>query len=192
MLTSMTVGGMTMDLGGVPPTRGGESLKAIAKRLREMLKLSDSLVVEVAIEVIRLAGSWEQYRADANGLEIGPWLKTAIHASRDLSWYRMVAEAFGRRGKSFAGRVSCSALVWADRKVTNPADFRNLERDVNAKYRQQGSMLLTLEQVKRIGAAYVAQGPDAGISVRAELRAARERIARLEAQVRGLGFEPCE
>jgi hypothetical protein len=171
-----------------PPT---ESLSDIGKRLRAALLRSATSETEVSIEVAAMAKRWdEDYRHQAGDVEIEKWLRSAIDSDRPLKWYVHRAEA----AKALPGLTDCvtsKALVWAYGKLPNKAAIDQATADIRAKFREKGSTPLRESAVVGLCSKYVSQSASR-MTKDDQIRVLRERVRRLEAQIRELGADPVE
>lgn len=166
-------------------------LKTKARSIREQLRDSASGPLFVAVEVVALSESWDKYAAEAGGLTCTQWLRAEIHPDQGIGWYKARARAYEAFGKAVASRLHHEAAVWA---VNNVPDtyIEKLKFAICTLYRDNGSMYVTVGQVRKIGRAIMGLRESLKPITRAcatceELEA---RIERLEEQVRGLGAEP--
>jgi hypothetical protein len=148
----------------------------------------------VAIEVAKMAEHWDtKWKAEAGGLELGPFLIKEVDPTVKLSTYMELA-AGAKRAGTLALRVESRGLRWMHRQIPSDESFKAAIADVARAFKEQGSLPLKLSQVHRVCARYSvpAKGRE---GLRAEVRRLKDRIVRLEDQVRAgcpKGTEPVE
>jgi hypothetical protein len=169
-----------------------KGLAEIAKQLKAELRRGAYAEIRVSIEVMKLAASWEKYRDEAGGKEIGPWLTSYVHPTKRLQWYRDRAEAacslVAKRHK-LAERMDSGALVRLCKGVTGDAQLESAAKVVGAAYAKNNKMPVTVGQLSKICSQFITKG-NSRQRQSEEIRALRARCVRLEEQVRGLGGEP--
>lgn len=165
------------------------TLAEIAKRIR--LYMRDQSV-QAAIEVIRVRDNWDRYEDQADGLTFTQWLK-AVHPTRSVKWFVARYEQFQRHKRlksGFVRMVDGPALYWmsgaTDQELIN-SKFKLL-----LAWKANGAEIaLNLNQVRRI-CPHLSREASQRETLSDKLMEARERIKRLEAQIRKLGAEPVE
>lgn len=168
-----------------------ESLREVGKRLREGMREAHTGQTRVAVEVARLSERWEvEYKAEAGGLELGPWLIKEVDPTIQLAAYVELAEAAKRAGTIWT-RVESRGLRWMHRHIPEEPDFKAALTDVARAFKEQGAHPLKLSQVTRVCSRYSvpAKGRE---RLRDQVRMLKDRVGRLEAQIRSLGAEPVE
>ena len=174
---------------GSPPLPPPESLKELATRLRASLRQGAVAEGLVGVEVVRLAANWKKNAPDADGLEIGPWLRKYVDARRSLSWYERKASA--HEAAKLLGVSECmdsvAACWWADHVPEGQRE--ETAETIRDAWRDGGRVALNRHQLARLCASFVSRRkPWAS----AQLARALEHIERLKAQIMKLGGEPVE
>ena len=168
-----------------------ENLSDIAKRLRSSMRNIHTGQTLVAVEVAKMADVWDKkYKAEAGGLELGPWLIKEVDPTIRLVTYMDLATAAARAG-TLSNRVESGALKWMHHQIPDDKTFKAAFAEVSKEFREQESLPLKLSQVRRVCSRFSV--PRRGREgLRDQVRSLKARIVRLEAQVRGLGKEPVE
>jgi hypothetical protein len=181
---------------GPPPpgSPSGESLADIGKRLRRSMTQAGIGMTLVAIEVMKLAEHWENYKDQAGGLEIGRWLLKEVDPTVSLRQYIELAKAAKRAG-TMAHRMYSNLLLWLHHAIPpsgpeSEKKFQECLRIISRVYKKDnGFRPVKKTQGVRLCARFTARRRT---RARSEdiIRELRARIERLEAQVRRLGEEP--
>lgn len=163
------------------------TLKDWGKRLRRLSK--DNLPIVIR-EVIRIAENWEHYQKETDFKNIDHWLRNEVHYRRGLTWYKERFEVLSRDKKlntRIVDRVEMPALFWLHRHSSDQ-EFKQAASKINERYREEKSTPLSNMQVRHICSHLTAKKTRE--KVEEENRRLRERIVKLEDQIRGLGAVP--
>jgi hypothetical protein len=173
-----------------PTTR--EPLTKVASRLRSFIKRGAAIDGFLGIEVMHLAETWESRKAEAGGMELGPWLRKHVHPSRSLAWYERKARGVrAAKTHGIAGRMDSTAVCWWADNVPEKARAATAQLIRDAWFLGK-RVVLNRGKVARLCAPFVSRRTVVRIVVSEELQRLRARIERLEAQIRALGAKPVE
>jgi hypothetical protein len=166
----------------------GETLAEITKRLRAKLK---DHTLEVAVEVVSMGRRWDSRFADqAGGKSFTAWLST-FSPGRGIAYYAERAEQYTRlkhHCRDVLKKAEARGLFWL-RQVPDE-DLPTASAEISALFHERGGVPVTANQVSRLLSRYSTSKVSGGGALREENAKLRERIRRLEAQVRSLGGEP--
>ena len=169
---------------------GRESLAQIAKRLRGRTRAGSQAEYEVAREIVQLSDSWDDARSEeAGGKSFAEWLTKEVSPTKRLAHYKTLDSARAVLG-ALAERMTSEAATWLYRAASKEKPDAETRERLNRAFRGQSSALLTRAQVRRLCGDLVSRGAS-GARVDA-VTALRQRVERLEEQIRGLGAEPVE
>lgn len=161
-----------------------ETLTDRGKRLRSWLTRGALAEGRVSVEVMRLASEWERHKAEADGLEIAEWLRKYVDARHDMSWYERRAEGHEtttslgiERCLSSVAQVRWMALVPVSERAKSAIEIRDA-------WHEGGRVPLNPDQVSRVCKRFITKRKSR-MWASEELRQLRERVKRMEAQIRG-------
>jgi hypothetical protein len=170
-----------------------EPLAEVRERLRKLVKRSSMAEYKLALAVRDLAKNWERY-ADEADCSIGEWLRKNVHVGRTLNWYIHVAAAHDRLGHA-SSELEWRAGCWVTNRSTVDGELAENLTILHRLYRRSGSTPLSLPQAKRALSHLLertGKRPEQRERLKVTNKRLRERIERLEAQIRSLGAEPIE
>jgi len=182
-------------VGGGGGTR--EPLEEIGKRLRATLQKGAQCKVRVAVEVMRLAEHWSEYREEAGGQEIGAWLKANVDPTWGLREYKIRAEAAkAMRETGVTKWVDDEMLVWLYNATPSKEALEACTRDLHRVYVENGHRVVKHSQGIKVCERFVTRGKTRQ-RAHEQIRALKAKVAELEGkvtvlrvQVRRLGGVP--
>lgn len=156
-----------------------ESLADIGRRLAKQLRDGATSELRVAKEVVKLRDIWGAYKAEAEDLEIGLWLRKYVHATFPFSWYERRAEAASGPFAGIASWLEPEGLVWLTSAGIAPHDVESVKKALRVVYQQNGRKIVVYTQVTRVCDQFVtkARGRE---RLRAEVAKLQKRVAQLE------------
>lgn len=168
-----------------------ESLNQLAKRLKDLTKAGLMSELLLSEEVEKVSKIWDSTYRETAGVEFGKWLRLYVDPTRDLRWY--LGRAIGHRllkREGIGEKLESAAVVWLSTRMPTPEKSKNRDeiiREVDTAWRTNNKVPLKLTQVTRLLRPFV--NPPSRLG---DAKRLRDRIIRLEKQIRSLGHVPVD
>lgn len=167
------------DGGGATPP----SLSDHAKSIRKTMNESDAGPTLAAAAVMKIAGEWDKYAGESDGLDVSRWLRRYVHPGKGLSFFERRHRAAVCLTRSVAARMHHDGSAWMV-DVVPEAKWLALGAEVSKLFRGDNrGACVSLAQVQRLWREM------SGAKARPKTCA---RCDRLEAQLRALDVVPEE
>jgi hypothetical protein len=124
-------------------------LKERATKWQQAMRNADTGPLVIAKEVLTVVNHWDKFKADAGGLDVGPWLGKVFGAGRKVKYWSTRAEAVDSLGKSVRRFMHHEVAIWVHQTV--PAQHRTkFVKELAAARNENGGNPVSKMQAARL------------------------------------------
>lgn len=166
-----------------------ETLARRSARIKAAMADADVGPLVAAAEVVEIVERWDDYRAEAGGVEAGAWLERTFGTGRTLAWWQRRHEAVQKLGEASRRTIHHDVAVWVTQSRPQP-QWERIKVALMRARKENGDNALSL------GRARILVEKEFGSTARPRrcggCRAKDERIEALERAMREAGLTPPE
>jgi hypothetical protein len=166
-----------------------QTLAQRAARIRSAMADADVGPLAAASEVVEIVDRWDEYRAEAGGIDAGAWLDRTFGTGRTLAWWQRRHEAVQKLGEASRRTIHHDVAVWVVQSRPQP-QWEGIKLALMRARKDNGDNALSM------GRARILVEREFGSTARPKRCGAcgtkDERITALERAMREAGVAPPE